>query len=66
MTSESLSPRERLVLGVGLALMSLVTELAERLDGREDNSVLVVELTGRAPARKASVAHPRMRTWRSG
>jgi hypothetical protein len=35
MTSESLSPRERLVLGVGLAVMSLVTELAERLDGRE-------------------------------
>jgi hypothetical protein len=35
MTSESLSPRERLVLGVGLAVMSLVTGLAERLDERE-------------------------------
>jgi hypothetical protein len=35
MISESLSLRERLVVGVGLAVMSLVTELAERLDERE-------------------------------
>jgi hypothetical protein len=34
-TPDSLSPREVLALGVGVAVMSLLTELAKHLDERE-------------------------------